>query len=169
MENKLKLIRTKNGLSQEALAEKSGVSVRTIQRLEAGNDGSIDTMNLLASALNVSLTDLFITKDPDQEFKVAGAQTQLDYQLATRRQEFKGHNIAFIGCWIGIMFLWGIGLQLLPNDILVDVFGALWFVGWILMFPIKQLLITNYINPKLDQKYPLTKLHLDKNKRKRHS
>lgn len=51
--NKIKQIRLAKHLSQEQLAEKSKVSVRTIQRLEAGEDASISTLNLVAGALGV--------------------------------------------------------------------------------------------------------------------
>ena len=51
--NRIKQLRLSKNLSQEQLAEKSKVSVRTIQRLEAGNEASIETLNLVAGALGV--------------------------------------------------------------------------------------------------------------------
>ncbi|WP_142490617.1 helix-turn-helix transcriptional regulator, partial [Limosilactobacillus reuteri] len=47
----IKQLRLAKHLSQEQLAEKSKVSVRTIQRLEAGEDASISTLNLVAGSL----------------------------------------------------------------------------------------------------------------------
>ncbi len=49
----LKTQREKRNLTQEELAEKSGVSVRTIQRIESGIEPKGQTLKLLAEALNV--------------------------------------------------------------------------------------------------------------------
>jgi len=55
----LRRLRTRSGLTQEQMAERSGVSVRTIRRLETGNhtDLRLGTVNLLADALEVSAED----------------------------------------------------------------------------------------------------------------
>jgi XRE family transcriptional regulator, regulator of sulfur utilization len=56
---KLKHFRHINCLSQEKLAETSGISIRTIQRIEEGKSvGSGYTINTLAKTLNINLTDL---------------------------------------------------------------------------------------------------------------
>ena len=56
---KLKHLRRINCLSQEKLAETSGISIRTIQRIEEGKSiGSGYTINALAKALNINSTDL---------------------------------------------------------------------------------------------------------------
>lgn len=59
VKNKIKQLRMAKRMSQEQLAEKAQVSVRTIQRLEAGEDASISTLNLVAGALGVEVGDLF--------------------------------------------------------------------------------------------------------------
>jgi transcriptional regulator with XRE-family HTH domain len=51
---KLKQIRKDKGLTLKALSEISGVSQRTIEDLEARNDGRVSTMIKLADALGVS-------------------------------------------------------------------------------------------------------------------
>lgn len=56
---KLKELRLAAGLSQQALFEKSGVSVRTIQDVEARGDCRMSTAYLLAQALGCSLDDLW--------------------------------------------------------------------------------------------------------------
>jgi len=62
---KLKNIRQKLNLTQEELAEKSGVSVRTIQRIEAGVEPKGHTLKVLAAALSVEAIEL--TKEPNKE------------------------------------------------------------------------------------------------------
>ena len=58
----LKRIRLNAGMSQSALAERSGVSVRTIQELEQGrkdvNRAGIDTLMPLAAVLSVNVEAL---------------------------------------------------------------------------------------------------------------
>ncbi len=57
--NGLKAYRQLNSLSQEQLAEQSGVSIRTIQRIEKGiATGSAYTLKALANTLHISTTDL---------------------------------------------------------------------------------------------------------------
>lgn len=51
--SKLKKEREKLNLTQEQLSEKSGISVRTIQRIESGNEPKGQTLQLLAKALGV--------------------------------------------------------------------------------------------------------------------
>ncbi|MEV4612469.1 helix-turn-helix domain-containing protein [Kitasatospora sp. NPDC049258] len=55
----LRRLRTRSGLTQEQVAERSGVSVRTIRRLETGrsNDHRLGTLNLLADALEAGPED----------------------------------------------------------------------------------------------------------------
>jgi XRE family transcriptional regulator, regulator of sulfur utilization len=56
---KLKNYRLTNCLSQDRLAETSGISIRTIQRIEEGKSvGSGYTLNALAKALNINSSDL---------------------------------------------------------------------------------------------------------------
>lgn len=62
--SKLKYNREKLNLTQEELAAKSGVSVRTIQRIEAGTEPKGYTLKTLAKALNVdtdALTNITVT------------------------------------------------------------------------------------------------------------
>lgn len=51
-------LRLQRGWSQEQLAEVSGLSVRTIQRLERGQPGSLESMNALAAVFEIDLDRL---------------------------------------------------------------------------------------------------------------
>ena len=55
----LRRLRTRSGLTQEQLGERSGVSVSTIRRLETGRSGDhrLGTLNLLADALEAGTED----------------------------------------------------------------------------------------------------------------
>jgi transcriptional regulator with XRE-family HTH domain len=54
----LKQLRIGRHLSQEQLAQMSGLTVRTIQRIESGNNASLETLKCLASALEVDIDTL---------------------------------------------------------------------------------------------------------------
>lgn len=59
MMSKLQLLREKLHLTQEEVAQRSGISVRTIQRIEAGQAPKGYTLRALAQALNVGESELF--------------------------------------------------------------------------------------------------------------
>ena len=54
----LKQLRIGRHLSQEQLAQMSGLNVRTIQRVESGHNASVETLKCLASALDVDIETL---------------------------------------------------------------------------------------------------------------
>ena len=63
---KLKTLRTNQHLTQEGLAELSGISIRTIQRIEKGlSKGSAHTAKALAAALAVDPQRLTATAHPE--------------------------------------------------------------------------------------------------------
>ncbi len=65
--SKLKDYRELQHLTQEELAEKSGVSVRTIQRIEAGTPPKGHTLKTLAKALHVEEKNLVEAAQADQK------------------------------------------------------------------------------------------------------
>ncbi|WP_139377518.1 helix-turn-helix domain-containing protein [Daejeonella lutea] len=65
---KIKELRNQAGLSQELLAEKCQLSLRTVQRIENGESAPRgDSLNRLAGVLNVPVTELF--DQPEHEDK----------------------------------------------------------------------------------------------------
>ncbi len=62
--SELKKIREEQNLTQEELAEKSGISVRTIQRIEAGADPKGYTLKTLALSLNITEKELLAQDIP---------------------------------------------------------------------------------------------------------
>ncbi|MET3038172.1 helix-turn-helix domain-containing protein [Chryseobacterium sp. NRRL B-14859] len=52
MKNRVKILREEKNMTQAELAEKSGLSLRTVQRVEAGNPLKGFTLKVLAQALN---------------------------------------------------------------------------------------------------------------------
>ena len=60
----IKTIREKKGMTQEALANKSGVNRSLLNQLETQKvtNTSINTLQKLANALDCKITDLFLLK-----------------------------------------------------------------------------------------------------------
>ncbi len=54
----VKKLREKNNWSQEQLALMAGLSLRTIQRVEAGNKASLETLKSLASVFEIEISKL---------------------------------------------------------------------------------------------------------------
>lgn len=58
--NMIKTLRTNKNWSQEQLSELSGLSLRTIQRLESGSNASIESLKVLAATFEVDPNLLMI-------------------------------------------------------------------------------------------------------------
>lgn len=115
-------LRLQRGWSQEQLAEVSGVSVRTIQRLERGQPGSLESMNALAAVFEIDLNRL---KEPEMD--TPRANLPPDEALAlTHVRKVKGFYIHLTQYLIVIPILAAINLAGYPS--------YLWFVwpalGW---------------------------------------
>lgn len=65
--SKLKEKREKLNLTQEELSDKSGISVRTIQRIESGSEPKGTTLKILAKTLEINATELLEKADPQIE------------------------------------------------------------------------------------------------------
>lgn len=71
MKNKVQTLREDKNLTQTELAEKSGLSLRTIQRIEAGNIPKGFTLKSLANALEIEPANLFRNKERSIEINRA--------------------------------------------------------------------------------------------------
>ncbi|MDM7859830.1 helix-turn-helix transcriptional regulator [Alteromonas sp. ASW11-36] len=58
----LKPLRISRHLSQEQLAQMSGLNVRTIQRIESGHNASVESIKCIAAALDVEIETLIQDK-----------------------------------------------------------------------------------------------------------
>ncbi len=88
-------LRKERGLTQEELAHKTGLSTRTIQRIENGEtDARTYTLGVLAKALGVSIE--YFTKDAEEK-----AQMTLQKKSRDRR-------------WLGLLHVSGLFCLLVP-------------------------------------------------------
>ena len=68
--SKLTLYREKLNLTQEALSLKSGISIRTIQRIESGQNPKGHTLKALAKALDIPEKDLLNSTDKIDDINI---------------------------------------------------------------------------------------------------
>ena len=114
MRLKIKELRESKGLSQEELCENSGISLRTIQRIENGESvprGS--TLKTIASSLNVSPDSLISFSHGEKEMNKTSLN---EYQSSKKRFPWYIFGFTIIGASSGFL----IGVILLILEIIPD-------------------------------------------------
>ena len=71
MKTKVQVLREEGGMTQSELAERSGISLRTIQRIEAGSVPKGFTLQSLATALNIESKILVAPLETDEAIQRA--------------------------------------------------------------------------------------------------
>ncbi|MBN6048727.1 helix-turn-helix domain-containing protein [Lactobacillus helveticus] len=154
-ETRITLIRKSKGLTQEKLAELSHLSVRTIQRLEAGDDSSLETLRLVANALNVSVTELFESvSDENKEKEINYLAKEQTKQIEQRKSEKQIFNIKILSIFILILLLAAF-IDKFPENI-QGILGILWLGLFFLSLCIMKYMKSNW-RLKMNEKYPLTR------------
>ncbi|ORT52476.1 XRE family transcriptional regulator (plasmid) [Vibrio sp. qd031] len=136
--------RLKRGWSQEQLAELSGLSIRTIQRIERGHTPSLESQKSLAAVFELSISELQQEHTMKQDTELnQDEQTVIDQVRAIK--SFYSHLITYLSV-IGLLFIinlvtdssyiwaiwpamgWGIGIinHGLSAFEVFDLFGANW-------------------------------------------
>src|SRR6202167_3627319 len=97
---KVRELRNRRGMTRKMVAQESDVSERHLAQLELG-DGNVSVVLLrrIATALNVSLADLFAAEAPDSDAK-RSIQRLLD-QLSAPERSAVG-VLAGAGVWDGV-------------------------------------------------------------------
>ena len=82
--SKVAEIRKQKSLTQENLAEKAYVTVRTIQRMEAGEEVSSETLKSVSNALDVTVNELFESiSSSDKEEEIMEISKAVSYTHLT--------------------------------------------------------------------------------------
>jgi transcriptional regulator with XRE-family HTH domain len=122
-------LRLQHGWSQEQLAELSGLSVRTIQRLERGQTASTESLKALASVFQV---DFSILKEPQMETSTnAGVSADEALALAHVRK-IKGLYIHLIQYIAIVGFLAIVNFLTYPRHLWVVWVAVAWGLGVLL-------------------------------------
>ena len=113
----LKQLRLSRHLSQEQLAQMSGLNVRTIQRIESGHKASVESLKCLAAVLDVDVPTLseekfMIDKKSDNwrnlspwlklwfGFNLMGMQPS---RAVAKRIAIVSHAAGFLFCLLGLV------------------------------------------------------------------
>lgn len=82
--NKVKAYRLARAWSQEQLAEMAALSVRTVQRIENGDQPALETLSALAAVFGVSVTELSGQCEAGEE--------ALDQRITTAREKLDAES-----------------------------------------------------------------------------
>lgn len=113
----LKQLRLSRHISQEQLAQMSGLNVRTIQRIESGHNASVESLKCLAAALDVDVTTLnqetFMINKHSNDWQKLPLFLKLWFWLnllqvrpqrnTAKRAEILSHCAGFIFCCLGLV------------------------------------------------------------------
>jgi transcriptional regulator with XRE-family HTH domain len=95
-------LRLQRGWSQEQLAELSGLSIRTIQRIERGQTASVESLKSLGAVFEIDFSAL---KEPEMN-QTASQSVSADEALALAHvRKLKGFYVHFAEYCIVIAFL----------------------------------------------------------------
>ncbi|MFB9887933.1 2TM domain-containing protein [Balneatrix alpica] len=141
MNVEIKALRLQRGWSQEQLASISGVSVRTIQRLENGASASLDTRKALAAAMDLPLPQLdeATSQEPTSSERVSNEEVrQLQKRIRAQRRLYQ-QGLSYLGL---IVLLAIINLLTSPE--------YLWFLwpalGWGIALAIQAMSYFGHLN-----------------------
>jgi transcriptional regulator with XRE-family HTH domain len=115
-------LRLEKGWSQEQLAEISGLSVRTVQRIERGQKPSLETLKSLAAAFEIEVTDLTMETTMSNQAKMTAEEEQAIVYV----RDIKGFYTHLIIYAVVIILLFALNLIKKPDHI-----WAAWpAIGW---------------------------------------
>lgn len=128
-------LRLKRGWSQQQLAEFSGLSVRTIQRIEKGLPASTETLKSLASVFEIEFTQLAGEHDMNDDTVPDMRQDAEEFKVFRHVRRIKKFYMQLMTYVAVIGFLAAINLLTAPHQI--------WFVwpafGWGLALAIQAI------------------------------
>lgn len=151
-------LRQAKGWTQERLAAESGIGLRTVQRLEAGADASLETLSLVADALHVSVRDLFSTiEDASLSSRVDSLEDRTYEQRTARDRLTDAWTMLYVGVGIVatlVSFSFSYGVVLLLSY---------WIGGFLILRAVRRI----WVDPRLDAAYPLSRPTASRRSRRR--
>ncbi len=109
-------LRKKRGWTQEVLAEKANITVRTIQRIENGTDVSLDTLASISNALLVPVSELFERIDEEaKEVEIMDMSKEQLIQLKYRQTITVSITLLVIAAILLVMSILGVEINELAS------------------------------------------------------
>ncbi len=151
----IRKLRLQRAWSQEQLSECSGLSIRTIQRIERGQNASVESLKSLAAVFEVNITDLTQETDMNNTMHASNndkatltSEEQSAIEYVKDIKDFYSHLSSYVGF---IIFLAIINWFTSP--------GYYWFVwpalGWgigIISHALSTFEIVNLFSPEWEKK-----------------
>ena len=122
----LKKHRVEKGWSQEQLAEISGVSARTIQRIEKGEKPGMETLKALAAGFQISVSELKKATMDEKEL-----ETMENKFWTPISKEWRGFFLHLLTFMVVISWLYGLAFFFELDNEFVGIIGLVW--GMLLM------------------------------------
>lgn len=118
----IRKLRLQEGWSQEQLAEMSGLSVRTVQRIEQGSNASIDSLKSIAAVLNVDFAKLQPEESTMSNEHISEQEQNIISQVKELK-EFYGHLFSYV-ITMPVLFV--------VNNMTSPQYAWVWwvFMGW---------------------------------------
>ena len=114
-------LRLQRGWSQQQLAELSGLNVRTIQRIEKGQEPSVESLKSLAAVFNVEFS---ILKEQGMDQVISESQSAEEILAFNQVRKLKGFYIHLAQYVLVVAVLAVINALTTPNR---------WWVQWVVM------------------------------------
>jgi transcriptional regulator with XRE-family HTH domain len=115
-------LRLKRGWSQQQLADASGLSVRTIQRIENGQTPSVETLKSLAAVFEVD----FSTLSPEEPVNPSTREEEEAFRYVRKLRGFYVHLFQYVIACAGLA---AINLVFVPQRLWVQWVIAGWGIG----------------------------------------
>ncbi|MDF7637351.1 helix-turn-helix transcriptional regulator [Leuconostocaceae bacterium ESL0958] len=155
-QSNLPALRKEKGWTQEALAASAHVTVRTVQRVEAGETVSLPTLEAIANTFSIPVNELFTAVgEPDQEEAIMAFAKEQSLQLQQRRAEASSLALLLIAVDFTILSLTGIAVGRMTGTT-QSIWGTAWSAGLFLILAASIYLFRITINNYLNRKYPKT-------------
>lgn len=155
--NLVSKIRKEERLTQEQLAEKCGLSTRTIQRLEVGEDTSMETLNIVSNVLGLTVSELFENiGDNEMEKNIINMTNEQIQQLRNRELMQSTFKRLTLLSFISVMLVLGNFIDKFSGNLEFGL-AIVWFFSWFLGFSLIKIIRIKWMCPYWDHKYPLTK------------
>lgn len=139
-------LRLEKGWSQELLAELSGLSTRTVQRIERGQTPSLESLKALAAVFDTDVANLTMEADMSNQAMTAGEERATIYVRDIKG--FYTHLITYVivvGCLLALNFI-------RSPDRIWAVWPALgWGIG-VLFHGLNVFEVFNFFGPKWERR-----------------
>ncbi|KJG06558.1 MULTISPECIES: 2TM domain-containing protein [Photobacterium] len=140
----IRKLRLQRGWSQEQLSQLSGLSIRTIQRIEQGQKAGLESLKSLAAVFEIQVSDLQMEPPMNKEISVTEDEKKaLEYVKSIK--EFYSHLVTYLFVISGLFVInyftspgywwavwpalgWGIGIvsHALSAFEVLNIFGPEW-------------------------------------------